>query len=314
MAEADGIDIVTRAMGGEAGEEEAGGAVDDGHGALPVVLPLFRPQEHGLEQVTPRVAVHGHDVLGVEVVLVRRVLAGGERPPGVPPVVVHARPAVPEVRHRRHVERHPRHDVVPVDHALERDRGRRVGGEEAGERGVADAGLAVGVDSGDAGHDVGLAVEREERRERGGERAAEAVARDDDAGVGVAPELVAEHVAELVVSEGPADEGGGGGGLAREGAGGVLGVHLLEAERLEEADMDVAHGGHAEPGEVDVGGPVLHVERLRATERHHDRRRVRGALRHHERLRRLRPDELCTTPAIAGDDQISTSSVSHIRV
>uniref|UniRef100_A0A0E0L3T6 Uncharacterized protein n=1 Tax=Oryza punctata TaxID=4537 RepID=A0A0E0L3T6_ORYPU len=93
---------------------------------------------------------------------------------------------------------------------------------------IGHARLAVGVHGGEVGEDVGLAVER------GGERAAEAVARHEDASVGVLLLLVADHVPELVVGDDLAGERGVGGRFAREGVGGVLAVHILEAEHLEE--------------------------------------------------------------------------------
>nr|ACL53269.1 unknown [Zea mays] len=302
-AEADGVDVVPGAVRRDAGHEQAGGAVEQRDGALAVVLALLGPQEGALEEVPPRVAVHGQQVPGVEVVLVGRVAALGDLAALVPAVEVDTGAAVREVGDGRRVEGHARDHVVAVHHP-ERLHGH-VGAHVAREHLVAHARLPVGDHGEQAVQDAPLPVERQQRREDGRQRGAEAVAGDHDVGVRVLLQLLLDLLAQRVVGQRLARDGVGGG--LGERPRGVLAVLLLQAQRLEEADVDVAQLAHAQPRQVYVRGPVPHVEGLRAPERHHHHARVLCLVGEHERLRRVVAHEL--VPAVVEPYEVELPDV-----
>lgn len=280
-AEPGGIHVVLRRVRRQAGNQEPDGPGGPHHPALRVHGTAHVADEEAAEQLPGRVGVLGRQEERREEVLVG-LLRHRRRP--VEAVEVEAQAEVLE-QERGVVVGHPRHDVVAVDEPEVAARAVQVLLHEPPQLRVPDAGLPVRVHARQAPQQGPFPVQRQHGREQHGQGAAEAVPRHHEAGARVRGQHRAQPLADGVVRV-----------RARRRRLGELrwppGV-LLQAQRLHEAAVDLAHAGDLVPREVHVRAPLLRVERLRAAERDHHELRVRGPVREHEGLGGVGAAEFC---------------------
>lgn len=186
------------------------------------------------------------------------------------------------------VEGNARDEVEPVDHANV-ELPLHPGFEVRLEPLVAHPWLAVRHHPGHGAQDGDsrFPVVREDRRENGGQRAAETVAGNDDPRIPVGGEEVQEGSSQDVVGGGHVDI------IQVLGEATVKIFFVLESEGLEEAEVEEAELSGGDDREVDVGGPVVGIEGLRATEHQHNQVGVLPLVAEDECLRSVRFQKLC---------------------